>query len=238
MFRGVLPEFWSILMANALVAGGFLVGLNGIEAFVGRPRSAFFPYIAYVLFLGLHAHLIFVYPDVNLRSLNFSWIAILFALLSGHALLSPANIKLNGFTRYCSLVFFLFSAVFVVRFYYILSQRSLDPDYLASEGFEPVFFLLFQVAYISITFFLLVMVNKRLLYDKENALSEIRILSGMLPICASCKNIRDDQGYWKQLEEYLHTHSEAQFSHSICPDCAIKLYPDLYSEMKSTPDIG
>lgn len=225
-------------MANALVAGGFLVGLNGIEAFVGRPRSAFFPYIAYVLFLGLHAHLIFVYPDVNLRSLNFSWIAILFALLSGHALLSPANIKLNGFTRYCSLVFFLFSAVFVVRFYYILSQRSLDPDYLASEGFEPVFFLLFQVAYISITFFLLVMVNKRLLYDKENALSEIRILSGMLPICASCKNIRDDQGYWKQLEEYLHTHSEAQFSHSICPDCAIKLYPDLYSEMKSTPDIG
>ena len=61
----------------------------------------------------------------------------------------------------------------------------------------------------------------------EKALSEIKKLSGLLPICASCKNIRDDKGYWNQIESYIGDHSEAEFSHSICPDCAKKLYPDL-----------
>jgi hypothetical protein len=61
----------------------------------------------------------------------------------------------------------------------------------------------------------------------ENALAEIKQLSGMLPICASCKMIRDDQGYWNQIETYISQHSEAQFSHSVCPECAQKLYPDL-----------
>lgn len=59
------------------------------------------------------------------------------------------------------------------------------------------------------------------------ALEEVKALSGMLPICASCKKIRDDQGYWNQLEEYITRHSEAVFTHGICPDCAEKLYPGL-----------
>ena len=61
----------------------------------------------------------------------------------------------------------------------------------------------------------------------QNAISKIKQLSGLLPICASCKKIRDDEGYWNQIESYIPDHSEAQFSHSICPGCARKLYPDL-----------
>ena len=61
----------------------------------------------------------------------------------------------------------------------------------------------------------------------QNALQKIKQLSGMLPICSSCKKIRDDKGYWKQIEAYIEDHSEAEFSHSICPDCAKILYPDL-----------
>ena len=60
----------------------------------------------------------------------------------------------------------------------------------------------------------------------ERALSEVKTLSGMLPICASCKKIRDDKGYWNQIEEYIRDHSEAEFTHSICQDCAEKLYPE------------
>ena len=58
------------------------------------------------------------------------------------------------------------------------------------------------------------------------AMKEIKILSGLLPICASCKKIRDDKGYWKQIELYIRDHSEADFSHGICPECANKYYPD------------
>jgi c-di-GMP phosphodiesterase Gmr len=73
----------------------------------------------------------------------------------------------------------------------------------------------------------------RLLEEKkklEKAIAEIKKLSGMLPICASCKKIRDDKGYWKQIESYISDHSEAVFSHGICPDCAKKLYEDLYNK--------
>lgn len=59
------------------------------------------------------------------------------------------------------------------------------------------------------------------------ALEDIKILSGLLPICASCKKIRDDKGYWNQIEVFIRDHSEADFSHSICPNCADKLYHDM-----------
>lgn len=64
----------------------------------------------------------------------------------------------------------------------------------------------------------------------ENAREKIKVLGGLLPICSSCKKIRDDQGYWEQIEFYIRDHSEADFSHSICPDCARMLYPDLYGD--------
>ena len=63
--------------------------------------------------------------------------------------------------------------------------------------------------------------------DLEEAVKEIKTLKGIIPICASCKNIRDDKGYWNQIESYIKEHSDADFSHSICPECAKKLYPDL-----------
>jgi hypothetical protein len=72
----------------------------------------------------------------------------------------------------------------------------------------------------------LVQRQRELTAHVEQALGRIKVLSGLIPICASCKNIRDDQGYWSQLEQYLKTHSEARFSHGICPDCMTKLYPD------------
>jgi PAS domain S-box-containing protein len=66
--------------------------------------------------------------------------------------------------------------------------------------------------------------------ERKQAEAEIKTLRGLLPICASCKKIRDDRGYWHQVEVYVRDHSEADFSHSICPDCAKKLYPGLYED--------
>jgi YesN/AraC family two-component response regulator len=65
----------------------------------------------------------------------------------------------------------------------------------------------------------------------QDALDNVKNLSGLLPICSSCKKIRDDKGYWQQIESYIREHSEAQFSHGVCPDCLKKLYPNLTQEM-------
>ncbi len=67
----------------------------------------------------------------------------------------------------------------------------------------------------------------QLIHHLQEALANVKSLSGLLPICAGCKKIRDDKGYWSQVEKYIQNHSEAKFSHGMCPDCLKKLYPDL-----------
>lgn len=61
--------------------------------------------------------------------------------------------------------------------------------------------------------------------ELEQALDQVRTLRGIVPICANCKNVRDDQGYWNRVETYLNQHTEAEFSHAVCPDCMKRLYP-------------
>ena len=63
--------------------------------------------------------------------------------------------------------------------------------------------------------------------DLQKALRELRQLKGLLPICSYCKKIRDDKGYWHQVEAYIQAHSEAKFSHSICKDCSDKFFPEM-----------
>jgi PAS domain S-box-containing protein len=69
--------------------------------------------------------------------------------------------------------------------------------------------------------------REQLIVDLQDALAKVKTLSGLLPICASCKKIRDDQGYWNQLEAYVTAHSDARFTHGLCPECIRRLYPDI-----------
>lgn len=70
--------------------------------------------------------------------------------------------------------------------------------------------------------------RERLISELQEALSKVKTLRGMLPICSLCKKIRDDQGYWQRIESYITHHSNADFSHGICPNCAVEKYPELY----------
>lgn len=76
--------------------------------------------------------------------------------------------------------------------------------------------------------------KENLIKKLEQALSDIKVLKGIVPICSNCKKIRDDKGYWNKLESYIQENSEAEFSHGICPECSDKLYrhEDWYIEMK------
>ena len=72
--------------------------------------------------------------------------------------------------------------------------------------------------------------------ELRQALEQVKTLRGIVPICSSCKNIRDDQGYWTQVEAYVRDHTEAEFSHGICPDCIERLYPEYSSKKKPESD--
>ena len=69
--------------------------------------------------------------------------------------------------------------------------------------------------------------NRLLTVDLKKALDSVQVLSGLLPICASCKDVRDDNGHWNSIESYVSKYSEADFSHDVCPECTKKLYPDI-----------
>ena len=75
--------------------------------------------------------------------------------------------------------------------------------------------------------------RKNLVEKLQQALVQVETLRGILPICSSCKKIRDDNGFWYEIEHYIANHSQAEFSHSICPDCEEELYPE-YSKRKDS----
>jgi hypothetical protein len=124
--------------------------------------------------------------------------------------------------------------------YYDITEKKRSLERLLLISFGIVIVLGLAVLMISIVNFVK---EKRILVERErteeereklilqlqDALVEVRTLSGLLPICSSCKKIRDDQGYWNQIEDYVSSRSEATFSHGICPECAKKLYPEFYS---------
>ena len=85
--------------------------------------------------------------------------------------------------------------------------------------------------------FIIIPLAVALIYYTRMVFSRMKYLEGFLPICASCKMIRDDQGHWQQMESYIHSRSEVQFSHGICPNCAEKLYPTFFNgkEASSIP---
>jgi len=70
------------------------------------------------------------------------------------------------------------------------------------------------------------MEREKLVSNLQKALGEITTLSGLLPVCSYCKKIRDDKGYWNQIEKYISERSDVDFSHGICPECEKKHYPE------------
>lgn len=77
--------------------------------------------------------------------------------------------------------------------------------------------------------------KETLIFELQDALGTIKTLQGILPICSSCKKIRDDKGYWNQIEAYISEHSQAEFSHGLCEDCAKRLYPKIFKESNEEP---
>ena len=108
-------------------------------------------------------------------------------------------------------------------------QHSVQ-DYLNKNRTDSI--LLHRSIRYSIERFNSIREKERLITELKEALEKIKTLRGLLPICAGCKNIRTDNGYWIQVESYLTSHSDLNFTHSICPDCVKKLYPEFTRNKK------
>lgn len=144
------------------------------------------------------------------------WLGYMFCLLLGYQWLSGRGIGI--LTALCALL--------VIVDYFLSPVSLLHTDIDITNR-------LIGVSVLCLSAYLLIRRKnaeedrERLIFELRQALDNIKTLSGMLPICASCKKIRDDKGYWEDVADYISAHSEALFSHGLCPDCLEKAYEEI-----------
>ena len=230
--RGRIPDFLSIPLANTLLVTEPVALLWGIDVYAdGRPR--------YVLGLALAGASAAVLLAVTYGQSDYSIrvVAVSIILLGINTVIGIGLLRLRSIARLQQLltagVFFASAAAMAARGLISIvgpAQDSLFVSSLSSVvGFIYSFImpLCIGICFISMIAKKIQVTRNKTISDLEEALRKIRTLSGLLPICASCKKIRDEEGHWHQVEHYVRAHSEVDFTHSICPDCAARLYPDV-----------
>jgi len=236
VLRGVTPLWLNILLSGGSFAVGGLLRFEGIRLFLGRGQLPRVVHATPILLLTLLACYYYLRDDLSVRTLATSLFLALICFAITQAILQP-DTRGRRFFRIFGGLHLGLGLLLVIRALCLLA----NPQY---GLFDPVavqifFFVAITIFEVGIGFSFIMLNTERLaaelessrdslqiaLQDLQTTHSEMKILSGLLPICSSCKKIRDDQGYWRQLEAYVRDHSQAEFSHGICPDCAATLYP-------------
>lgn len=234
-FRGIIPEWTSILLVNGTSVFAFIVRLDGVARFVQGKTVNRFLYAIVPLEMVLAGFFYFVHDSIDIRLAMITacacpciwWIAAIFL----HASIR----KKKPFYSIAGIIAMIYGTTSLIRttFWFLDSPVGLFDNTLYSAAFF-LSVLAFEVWF----GLLFLMMNSRRLEEElvagekalkeqvvrlNNAMSEVKVLKGLLPICSSCKKIRDDDGYWTQLEAYIDRHSEATFTHGVCPECAAKM---------------
>lgn len=250
--RGDIADFLSIVAANTLLVGSFIPLLIGLERFakVSSNQTHNFLLLA-VLFILLYYYT-YEQPSLVARSIGIEFILIVICTQCAWLMLYKIDGRYRSLTVGVGALFLAFCVLAVAR---ILSDIwfTRDEVFLKANLATVLLVMVYQVLYVALTFGLFLMVNRKLIMDLEmdlvkrkktekekerlivelrEAIQKVKTLSGFLPICASCKKIRDDRGYWSQIEVYIEKHSEALFSHGICPDCLKEYYPKTFEKKR------
>lgn len=230
--RGSIPMFFSGPLANTAFIAGTAMFFSGASLFAGRGHrlrlSLASIALAFVIYCAVYSQ-----PDYNLRVAVGSTLAGVFDLAiariwcgKGARETRTARVIMAGLFLLDSLLYFVLAGL-------ALTGPRLEGFYAFNTAsligvLEPILMsVCLGFGFLSLLNQQVIAEKEKLIDDLEAALGKVKTLSGLLPICASCKKIRDDHGYWHQVESYLSHHSEAMFSHGICPECIEQLYPEL-----------
>jgi hypothetical protein len=174
---------------------------------------------------------------VPARRVIISVALVLVMLLNALALLRHRSHPATASSYFLAAVFLAHSCFMTTRALTPLSGPGAEGIFSAS-GSQIATYVSALIATTLWTFGFILMVNQRLnaerqetIRELQSALEQIRTLRGILPICAHCKKIRDDHGFWEQVEAYVSRHTEAEFSHGICPDCMRTIYPRFHDRV-------
>lgn len=218
--RGLAPDGLTVVGANlALYASTALVA-TGLLAFTGGPVRPG-RYAGLVLAAAaLNAAFLYLHPSFRVRVVLYSLVTAGLLLRAAYLAWRPLKAVLGEDHALVRTVLLLLGSIYLLRAGSNLLHPPASESLLAPALSQVAALTTFLTAQACVYAGLLVVNAQRVERDLKAAVQECKVLRGILPICASCKKIRDGQGTWNPMEAYLHEHSGAEFTHGICPDCA------------------
>jgi len=228
---GLTTPFLSSVLAYSLSVLSIGFTARGLDRFMGIRKGDLLYYLPTAI---LAAILILVTKATSLANAATFAAAAVAALEYAYCLRRVAvDLKRRlGFTNGVVILFVAANAAwFAFRSVAAVNVTGPVHDILRSTFVTRLSFLVILLNNIGLMTGLIVLNAQRIESELKAALEEVQTLRGIIPICSSCKKIRNDKGYWQQVEHYFQEHSQAEFTHSICPECLKKLYPDAYREI-------
>jgi hypothetical protein len=238
--RMVIPDFISIIAVAIALPLGQILFLSGAKRFLQESSLSVYWYGIVVASVIGHSYFTLIVDSAVWRSILVSAAVSIPNIVMSVLVYKHSRNGQSSFFLVISIVMIM-SVVFII---FRITGILLTPAYdlLSDSPVQMIYFVSVILMQIALTISFIMLNSERLereLYEADSALKktvedlqialvEVKALGGLLPICANCKKIRDDGGYWHQLEAYISTHSEAEFSHGTCPECARKLYPELF----------
>jgi len=224
---GGRPSPAGAVLGNAMASLALALITVGLEAFLGRGRRTWPHALAVAATLGSSALFTWGAPSVPARvasgelvyAAQVAW--ALWLVIRGVAPLLGAH------NRLLEVVLAVQGAWSVARVGLLIAGDAVPSDLLSDAAAQSVSFVVFPAVTAVLVYGLTDLNLQRLESDLRSSLEEIRTLRGIIPICAYCKQIRDDRGSWQQVEAYVSEHTDAEFSHGICPRCMEERYPEV-----------
>lgn len=238
LLLGMMPELLGIIITNVAIVLAVVFRLDGTARFIQSEKIAKGFYLLPVLIIPIAGYFYLVNNDLAMRNLFYSMIVLIISCIIAFKLYKNSNPENRRLYLTGAALFFIYSLLISGRaIFWILNPQ--DGIFIAGK-LHQFYFLGTLIFEIGAGIFFLMINNQRLetelltarnnlqiLVEKlEKSVSEVRSLSGIIPICMHCKGIRDDKGYWNKLEKFIAQHSEAKFSHGICDKCLEKYYPE------------
>lgn len=226
---------WIAIVFNNLffLAGASLLYV-GVLRFLGRPEPRRMLLIVFAIVAAAVLYYTFVQDNVPARRVIVSAALVLITSLNALALLVHKPHRASASSYFLAAVLLAHTGFLITRALTPLSGPHVEGIFSSSAS-QVATYVSALISTTLWTFGFILMVNQRLNAERQatieelhGALEQIRTLRGILPMCAHCKKIRDDRGFWQQVEAYLSQHTEAEFSHGICPDCMQTIYPQYH----------
>jgi len=222
--RGHIPDVLSVVAANLFIALYLVLLTRGATAFVGGRQRTGVQVISMAFLLGASSYFTYVIPSVSSRIVIFSSVMIPYGIWVGWIIIRRVPVLLRSMNWFLTVAVVAFVCWLIARIVLtLLFERAMD-ELMSPSFVQGVSFVVFAGLNVLCILGLITLNFQRVEDDLLRSVDEIKTLRGIIPICSSCKKIRDDQGYWKQLEAYMRDHADITFSHGICPECTEKLY--------------